>query len=432
MSRFNVAKVIDSVPASPEPNTVYFVRKDEGFDIYVTNSDGVIVPRALNADIQAALLEDELEALSQVVDTKVDKVAGKQLSANDFTNSLKDKLDSLESGKFKGIFASLQALQDAIPVGEPGAYAHVDVELENAVLYIWDNTDSVWVSSGQEAAPLTAAQVKSLYEANANTNEFSDGEKTKLAGIAAEATKNATDAQLRDRATHTGTQGVETITGLGNASTATVTTSTTDTTAGRLLKVDHGVNLGSDQTVAGRKTFSAMPHTGGIADSTGGLGSIEVAGDAQKAAMITLHRHGAYAVYFGLDTDNKLKVGGWSMGATAHEIHHTGNWYLGTDKQHTASATGAVTLDLAAASIFDLTLTGNTTLAVSNATVPAGYSRSVVVRIRQGATPFTLAWWPGITWLASSTPAAPGANKVVEYVMSYSDTGWIGRVGAKN
>ena len=430
MSRFNVAKVINSVPASPEPNTVYFVRKDEGFDLYVTNSDGVIVPRALNADIQAAILEGDLEALSQVVDGKVDKVVGKQLSTNDFTDSLKDKLASLESSRFKGIFVSLPDLQDAIPVGEPGDYAHVDVGSSNAVLYIWDNTDSVWVNSGQEAEPLTAAQVKSLYEANANTNEFSDAEKTKLAGIAEGAQVNTVNSV----AGKTGAITLSTadVSGLGTAAVANVTTSNTDTTAGRLLRVDHGVNLGSSQTVAGRKTFSAMPQAGGIADSTGGLGSIEVMGDAQKAAMLTLHRGGAYAVYFGLDTDNKLKVGGWSMGATAHEIHHTGNWYLGADKQHTATATGTVTLDFAAASIFDLTLTGNTTLAVSNATVPAGYSRSVVVRVIQGATPFTLAWWSGITWLASSTPAAPGANKVVEYVMSYSDAGWIGRVGAKN
>ena len=39
--------------------------------------------------------------------------------------------------------------------------------------------------------------------------------KTKLDGIAAGATANATDAQLRDRSTHTGTQALSTITGLG-------------------------------------------------------------------------------------------------------------------------------------------------------------------------------------------------------------------------
>jgi hypothetical protein len=42
---------------------------------------------------------------------------------------------------------------------------------------------------------------------------------TKLSGIAVNATANATDAQLRDRSTHTGTQANTTITGLGTAST---------------------------------------------------------------------------------------------------------------------------------------------------------------------------------------------------------------------
>ena len=44
-------------------------------------------------------------------------------------------------------------------------------------------------------------------------------DKTKLDGIATGATANSTDAQLRDRATHTGTQTVNTITGLGSLAT---------------------------------------------------------------------------------------------------------------------------------------------------------------------------------------------------------------------
>jgi hypothetical protein len=43
------------------------------------------------------------------------------------------------------------------------------------------------------------------------------------------------------------------------------------------------------------------------------------------ACYMNFHRPGAYAVRFGLDTDNKLKVGGWSMGAASYEILHTGN-----------------------------------------------------------------------------------------------------------
>lgn len=49
--------------------------------------------------------------------------------------------------------------------------------------------------------------------------------KTKLDGIAAGATANATDAQLRDRSTHTGTQAISTVTGLQPALDGKINTS---------------------------------------------------------------------------------------------------------------------------------------------------------------------------------------------------------------
>ena len=49
------------------------------------------------------------------------------------------------------------------------------------------------------------------------TASFTTAQETKLAGIASAATANATDAQLRDRATHTGAQAISTITGLQTA-----------------------------------------------------------------------------------------------------------------------------------------------------------------------------------------------------------------------
>lgn len=49
--------------------------------------------------------------------------------------------------------------------------------------------------------------------------------KTKLDGIAAGATANATDAQLRDRSTHTGTQAIGTVTGLQTALDGKISTS---------------------------------------------------------------------------------------------------------------------------------------------------------------------------------------------------------------
>lgn len=50
-----------------------------------------------------------------------------------------------------------------------------------------------------------------------SSSDFTAAEKTKLAGVATDATKNAADAALRDRATHTGTQLAATISDLAAA-----------------------------------------------------------------------------------------------------------------------------------------------------------------------------------------------------------------------
>lgn len=47
-----------------------------------------------------------------------------------------------------------------------------------------------------------------------STEDYTSAEKAKLSGIAANATANATDTDLRDRTTHTGTQAITTITGV--------------------------------------------------------------------------------------------------------------------------------------------------------------------------------------------------------------------------
>lgn len=60
-------------------------------------------------------------------------------------------------------------------------------------------------------AVMSNAAVKAAYESNADTNCLTNALKAKLDGVAAGATANATDAQLRDRALHTGSQTAATI-----------------------------------------------------------------------------------------------------------------------------------------------------------------------------------------------------------------------------
>lgn len=43
------------------------------------------------------------------------------------------------------------------------------------------------------------------------------------------------------------------------------------------------------------------------------------------SAVLSFIREGSYGVHFGLDTDNVIKIGGWSMGAASYKVWHSGN-----------------------------------------------------------------------------------------------------------
>jgi hypothetical protein len=99
----------------------------------------------------------------------------------------------------------------------------------------------------------------------------------------------------------------------GNAATATSATSASSAT--------NATNATSVTGVAQTLGYS----TSGVGVGYSGVGGPQVMGDTGNASMLSFHRAGAYAVNFGLDTDNILKVGGWSMGA-AYVILHSGNY----------------------------------------------------------------------------------------------------------
>lgn len=161
-----------------------------------------------------------------------------------------------------------------------------------------------------------------------------------------------------------------------------------------------------------------------VADALASVADGPVTSVAGQTGVVTVEqlRAAGVATQSGAETlSNKTVIGPRSSMAQ----------YI--DKTVTANATGAFTLDLSAADVFDLTLSGNTTLAISNAPPLTGETFTVVVRVRQGGTARTLAWWGGITWLATTTPAAPAANKIVEYILSTTNgTVWLGRKGAAN
>ena len=119
-------------------------------------------------------------------------------NTNGYTDAEKLKLADLESSKFLGEFISLAALQLAFPAPSTGAYANVDTGPgSNVERYVWDTDDAAYVLQLGVSTLLTNAQIKTQYEANPDTNAFTDASQTKLAGIAAGATVDQTGAQIK-------------------------------------------------------------------------------------------------------------------------------------------------------------------------------------------------------------------------------------------
>lgn len=111
----------------------------------------------------------------------------------------------------------------------------------------------------------TISGLQTALDAKADGEDYTSAEKTKLAGIATAATANATDAQLRDRATHTGAQAISTITGLQTALDGKAASAHTHTWT----------------EVTGKPTtFTPSAHTHAIADTTG----LQAALDAKLAS----------------------------------------------------------------------------------------------------------------------------------------------------
>ncbi|UMZ13282.1 phage tail protein [Pseudomonas sp. MPFS] len=86
------------------------------------------------------------------------------------------------------------------------------------------------------------------------------------------------------------------------------------------------IKLGQSVQSGSNPSFSSSG-SGPIAYLSGASGAVEIhnGGVANASAVAMFNRMGVFATYFGLDTDNQLKVGGISMGNVAHTVWHSGN-----------------------------------------------------------------------------------------------------------
>jgi len=141
-----------------------------------TAAQGAKADSALQSgDLDAYATDSELAA---GLDGKVDKSAGLALSQNSYTDAEKTKLGSIASGAQVNYAAISQA--EAEGGTATNLLSWTAQRVRQAIVAWWAAT----------------------------------ADKTKLDGMAVGATANATNAELRDRATHTGVQAISTITNL--------------------------------------------------------------------------------------------------------------------------------------------------------------------------------------------------------------------------
>lgn len=195
---------IDNIEADIDADFSSFIRKEDNLsdleDIQQAKYNLGLNLVDNTRDLDKPVSVPQQEAL----DTKVDKEAGKGLSENDFTDAEKNKLAGIETGAQVNSVISVAGRVGAVELSKSDIAG-----LENV-----DNTSDL--NKPISTATQTALNSKVDKEAGKqlSTEDFTSAEKTKLAGIAIAATANQTDAFLLNRANHTGSQPISSITNL--------------------------------------------------------------------------------------------------------------------------------------------------------------------------------------------------------------------------
>ena len=143
------------------------------------------------------------------------------------------------------------------------------------------------VAAGNDARLLAVAdKVDKITGKGLSTEDYSTAEKNKLAGVADGATANATDAQLRDRSTHTGAQAISTVTGLQGALDAKEAAGTAATAVSSHVAAGdpHPQYTTAAEAAAAAPVQSVAGRTGAVtlAKADVGLGNVDNTSDANK------------------------------------------------------------------------------------------------------------------------------------------------------
>ena len=145
----------------------------------------------------------------------------------------------------------------------------------------------------------------------------------------------------------------------GNIASQTVATAGSCT--GNAATVTDGMYLSGTQTITGIKYFQSNLGTtlGSLSDAR-----LQAYATGTNAAFMSFHRAGNYAVNMGLDSDNVLRIGGWSASANRLQLDMSGNLTLAgvvDATQFRDSSDTAYYLDPASTSNFNTWTTATST-----------------------------------------------------------------------
>ena len=212
----NGDRYIINIPLSPNHNriAVYdvdiwsYIEPEDRFVVFNTENDSLMYFNEANAEWVALISPEAIkEAYEEnadtnaFTDTEKTKLAGVEnnatadmsaaeikaayesnLNTNVFTDAEKAKLGGLSSSRFLGVYPTLSNLRAAHSAPPAGSFAYVDAGANvDIVSYIWDANDTKYVPQASGNTQETPESVKAKYEANDDTNAFTDAEKAKLA-----------------------------------------------------------------------------------------------------------------------------------------------------------------------------------------------------------------------------------------------------------
>lgn len=417
-------KVVAALPTPLEADSVYYVRVGTGVDIYVTNSTGMVASykpnyQAANANLEALAgltgAADRLPYFSGVGALSLATLTtfGRSLLAlaDDPAARTLLKLSSTDQVTFAGVlfnaFTKIYPEANGLKIqlgSTTAATGYITIKstgelvLESAGMSIGGSLlpKTTTLLFGSPALPWSQAYIKTL---------MMTGPINQVAPVAVDSSPTpAIGAALANTININGTTA---ITGFDSI-TAGVT---------RTLVFAAALTLTYDPAKL------ILPTGASIVTAAGDAAVMESLGGGNWRCLSYTRRDGRSLV--AASDPTKAAAGANADITSIRAIQYVDKVYVN------AAASGTVNLDLSLYSSFDLTLTGNTTLAFINPPALSNEGLAVVVSITCGATGYSTTWMAGVSlWLntGGAIPPGPAASKTGEFVFSTRNgTAWTGR-----